>query len=185
MKITAQELKTQLESGRRFQMLDVRSAQEFAEGHVPCAVNLPMEEAETRLDDLSSHDPLVLICQSGRRAQMTCELLQAHRSEILLLEGGTTAWSSAGLPLVRTVRARLPLMRQVQIVVGPLVLGGALLAILVDPLFALVCAFFGAGLTVAGATGFCGLAALLGKLPWNRPVSRQAQGGADVSEAIL
>jgi hypothetical protein len=59
-------------------------------------------------------------------------------------------------------------MRQVQLVIGVLALTGSLLAIFVNPLFALLPAFLGAGLTLAGSTGWCGLALLLAKMPWNR-----------------
>ena len=58
-----------------------------------------------------------------------------------------------------------------QIVAGTLVLIGALLGWLVSPYFFGVSAFVGAGLTFAGISGFCGMARLLGYLPWNRPVA--------------
>jgi rhodanese-related sulfurtransferase len=167
--IQANELKTLQESGQRFQLIDVRSPREYAEGHLPCAVNLPVDEVESRLDDLHDHDPVILVCKSGSRAQLACELLAPHRNELLLLNGGTDAWEQLGYPVVRSVRARLPLMRQVQLAVGPLTLAGSLGAIFVQPMWALLAAAVGAGLTFAGATGWCGMAILLGKMPWNRP----------------
>jgi hypothetical protein len=60
-------------------------------------------------------------------------------------------------------------MRQVQIAAGSLVVLGQLLAWLVTPAFGLLSAFVGAGLIVAGVTGYCGMANLLGRLPYNRP----------------
>jgi hypothetical protein len=62
----------------------------------------------------------------------------------------------------------LPLDRQVQFTVGLGLLCASVLAWLVHPAFLLLVAFFGAGLTLAGATGFCGLARLLAWMPWNR-----------------
>ena len=62
----------------------------------------------------------------------------------------------------------LPLMRQVQLVIGVLALTGSVLAIAINPWFALIPAFLGAGLTMAGTTGWCGLAHLLAAMPWNR-----------------
>jgi hypothetical protein len=59
-------------------------------------------------------------------------------------------------------------MRQVQVVVGPLALTGSLLAVTLNPLWAILPAVIGAGLTVAGITGFCGMAKLLGLMPLNR-----------------
>lgn len=170
------ELKEALEGDRRLQVIDVRSPSEFAEAHVPGAVNVPMEEVDLRLADLHASDPVVLVCQSGTRAQMTCEALTAHRSDLHVLEGGTDAWVAAGLPVVGSRGARLPLIRQVHLVAGPVVLAASLLALAVDPRWALLSAFFGAGLTFAGATGFCGMGLLLAKAPWNR--RRAASGTA-------
>jgi len=59
-------------------------------------------------------------------------------------------------------------MRQVQIAAGLLILLGVLLGFLVDPLWFGLAAFVGAGLTVAGVTGWCGMARLLAVMPWNR-----------------
>jgi hypothetical protein len=59
-------------------------------------------------------------------------------------------------------------MRQVQIAAGALVLLGLLLALLLSPWFALLSAAVGAGLIFAGLSGFCGLAELLQRLPYNR-----------------
>lgn len=78
------------------------------------------------------------------------------------------AWLDAGLTVNRRESKVLPLMRQVQIVVGFLSATGALLALLVNPLFALIPLVLGSGLLFAGLTGFCGLAVLLAKMPWNQ-----------------
>ena len=88
---------------------------------------------------------------------------------------------AAGLPLERSERRGLPLMRQVQLIIGLCVLTGSILALAVHPNFALIPAFFGAGLTMAGSTGWCGLAILLSKMPWNRV---QCAGGGVKSCSI-
>lgn len=168
--ISASDLSSRLEAGARFQLIDVRSPQEYAAGHLPCAVNLPMEQVESRTADLNIHDPVVLICQSGTRANMTCAALQNERDDVLVLSGGTEAWEKAGMPLIGATGARLALIRQVHLVAGVLVLAGAVLALTVDPTWAYLTAFVGAGLTLAGATGFCGMAHILNIMPWNRPL---------------
>jgi len=71
--------------------VDVRSGSEFASGHIPGAINIPMEEIEARLDDLDLNLPIVLICQSGKRARMTASLLEPCQRQITVLEGGTKA----------------------------------------------------------------------------------------------
>ena len=83
-----------------------------------------------------------------------------------VLDGGVQAWRRARLPL-REGRKRLPVDRQVQLIAGVMVLTGVGLGLAVSPWFLALAAFFGAGLTFAGATGTCGLALLLMKLPWN------------------
>ncbi len=174
-KIDAGELKRRLESGERMQLIDVRSPREYSEAHLPGAVNMPIEEVDARLDDMHSHDPVVLVCQSGNRACMAHALLEHHREDLIVLEGGTTGWQKAGFGVIRAAAATLPLMRQVQLVVGPLSLVGSVLAIVVDPKWALLSGFIGLGLTIAGASGFCGMASLLALLPWNRPGRLQSK----------
>ncbi|WP_245444211.1 YgaP-like transmembrane domain [Microvirga sp. KLBC 81] len=60
-----------------------------------------------------------------------------------------------------------------QIGTGSLAFLGTLLGLLVSPWFLIVPAFVGAGLTVAGITGFCGMARILMRAPWNRAVYAQ------------
>jgi rhodanese-related sulfurtransferase len=88
--------------------------------------------------------------------------------EAYVLEGGIDAWIAAGLPTEHDRKAPLEIMRQVQIVAGMLVLAGVALGATVSPGFLLLSGFVGAGLTFAGATGFCGMARLLALAPWNR-----------------
>ena len=84
------------------------------------------------------------------------------------MEGGTQAWIDAGLPVNRGESGVLPLMRQVQITVGFISAAGAVLALTVNPRFAVIPLVAGCGLLFAGLTGFCGLALLLAKMPWNK-----------------
>jgi hypothetical protein len=92
------------------------------------------------------------------------------------------AWRRAGLP-VREGRKRLPVDRQVQMIAGLMVLTGVALGLTVSPWFLAVSAFFGAGLTFAGATGTCGRALLLMKMPWNRPLAPPSEGPGAVCAA--
>ena len=150
------------------QLVDVRSASEFASGHIPGAVNIPMDQIESRLDDLRPDTPLVLICQMGKRARMTASLLEPCRYQIVVLEGGTQAWIQAGFPVVSNLRTRWSLERQVRLGAGVLVLAGAVLAVMVNLRWLILSAFVGLGLTFAGFTDFCPMAVFLEKMPWNR-----------------
>lgn len=73
---------------------------------------------------------------------------------------------AAGLPIVAN-RAAPDIMRQVQTIAGSLILLGVLAGWLVSPWFYLIDVMVGAGLLTAGLTGFCGMARLLAKMPWN------------------
>src|SRR6516164_11096755 len=101
---TLQELRRSLRSGDNIGVLDVRSAAEFATGHIPGAVNIPMEQVESRLEDLPQ-GPLVLICESGKRAEIVAGWLTRGR-DVTLLEGGTRAWRDAGYPLIACAPCR-------------------------------------------------------------------------------
>ena len=148
-------------------VIDVREPEEYASGHIAGSHNVPLGRlTESPLPD----GPLVLVCQSGTRSGRGLEQLRSAGAGQALsdLAGGLPAWQEAGLPLERFAGAPLPLMRQVQITAGSLVLLGLTLATLVAPAWILLSWFAGAGLVFAGFSGFCGLALLLARLPWNR-----------------
>lgn len=149
------------------QLVDVRSPSEFATGHIPGAVNIPMDQIESRLADLLPNAALVLVCQMGQRARLTAELLEPCRRQIAVLDGGTSAWIQAGLPTVANVKTRWSLERQVRLGAGLLVLTGATLALILNPNWLFLSAFVGLGLTFAGFTDICPMAEFLRKLPWN------------------
>lgn len=118
--------------------------------------------------------PLVLVCQSGNRSArgMQALLQQGHPHPVTDLEGGMGSWQQAGYPVRRLANAPLPLMRQVQIAAGGLVLLGLILSQVLAPPWILLSWFVGAGLVFAGVTGFCGMARLLSLMPWNRVAVR-------------
>jgi rhodanese-related sulfurtransferase len=163
-------------------LVDVRSGTEFASGHIPGAVNIPMEQIEARLDDLGSNVPVILVCQAGKRARMAAGLLEPCHRQIKVLDGGTKAWIDAGLPVVASVKTRWSLERQVRLGAGLLVPAGAILAPTVSPLWVLLCGFVGAGLTFAGLTDICGMGIVLAKMPWNK-VSQCRIAGPDTEQS--
>jgi rhodanese-related sulfurtransferase len=148
-------------------LVDVRSASEFASGHIPGAVNIPMDQIEARVDDLDHNLPIVLICQTGKRARMTAGLLEPCGRQVAVLDGGTKAWINAGLPVVASVRTRWSLERQVRLGAGLLVLTGVILALTANQRWLFLCGFAGLGLTFAGLTDICAMGIILEKMPWN------------------
>ncbi len=110
--------------------------------------------------------PIYVICQGGTRSGKACQAL-AGRVQVVDVEGGTKAWASAGLPVVRGRKA-MSLERQVRIVAGSLVVLGAVLALAVHEYFVLLSGFVGAGLVFAGITDSCAMGTMLAKMPWNQ-----------------
>jgi rhodanese-related sulfurtransferase len=163
-----------LATGQSPQLLDVRTPPEFAAAHIPGATLIPLDCL--RPADYLKHHPagksIYVICQSGARARKAIESFEACGCpDAVLIEGGTQAWIDAGLPVNRGESNVLPIMRQVQIVVGSLSVLGSLLALAVSAWFALIPVFLGSGLLFAGITGTCGMALLLARMPWNRSQS--------------
>jgi rhodanese-related sulfurtransferase len=114
---------------------------------------------------------LVFHCKSGNRTIQNATQIAAGMPadiESYILDGGIDAWKKAGLPITIDRSAPIPIMRQVQIVAGSLVVLGAIFGATVTPGFYLLSAFVGAGLVFAGVTGICGMARVLDLMPWNR-----------------
>lgn len=82
--------------------IDVRSATEFASGHVPDAINIPREKIVERIAEIEKFKdrPLILNCASGMRSSSACgELKKRGYEKVFNLSGGVGAWAQAGLPI--------------------------------------------------------------------------------------
>ncbi|MFM5922586.1 MAG: rhodanese family protein [Novosphingobium sp.] len=162
------EVHARLAAGKAV-LVDIREADEFARVHVEGAVSQPLsrwEQAHLTVDPAAD---AIFTCRSGMRTQGACERLAGRvNGEAYVLDGGLNAWIKAGLPVREDRKAPLEIMRQVQIAAGLLILAGVLLGTFLAPPWYSLAAFVGAGLTLAGATGFCGMARLLMLMPWNR-----------------
>ncbi|MCS6969931.1 MAG: rhodanese-like domain-containing protein [Planctomycetota bacterium] len=154
-------------------IIDVRTPSEYAAGHIPGAINLPLDRLSC--DQVPKADTIYVVCQGGVRSRKACEQLVAGGlAGVTDVLGGTNAWRNAGLPLEGDGRAVFGVERQVRCVVGLGVLAGSALAAFVHPWWAGLSAFFGAGLVFAGLTNLCPLANLLAAMPWNRSGSAPA-----------
>lgn len=171
MKVQAKQVQQDLQTGKRVALIDVRTPVEHEEVRIPGSRLMPLDKLDPAAVKAAAegNERCVLICRSGKRAEQAFEKLRAAGCENLaILDGGVSEWESSGLPLERSTRKHLPLMRQVQLIIGLLALTGSVLALAVNKNFAIIPAILGAGLTMAGATGWCGLAILLSKMPWNK-----------------
>jgi glyoxylase-like metal-dependent hydrolase (beta-lactamase superfamily II)/rhodanese-related sulfurtransferase len=175
--IPPRDLQALREERREVFLLDVRSPLEFESERIDGAVNIPLEVLDARLEDVPDETDVVVVCRTGVRATIAAETLGRAGRRARVLDGGVQAWRRARLPM-REGRKRLAVDRQVQLIAGTMVLTGVALGTLVNPWFLAISAFFGAGLTFAGATGTCALARVLFKMPWNRPGALPPEAGA-------
>ncbi|MEM9908294.1 MAG: rhodanese-like domain-containing protein [Cyanobacteria bacterium P01_D01_bin.44] len=99
--ITPDELITLIETDSPPAILDVRTPAEYAEGHVPGAVNIHFREISNRLDEVAALDQqkIVVYCERGIRASIAETTLEAAGYEVLQLEGDIVGWRSSGLPI--------------------------------------------------------------------------------------
>jgi phage shock protein E len=82
-------------------LLDVRTPEEFAAGHIPGAVNIPYDQVAARLSAIPKNDEVVLYCHSGRRAGLAAEVLAANGyTKLAHLEGDMQGWQNASRPVV-------------------------------------------------------------------------------------
>ncbi|MCJ8168053.1 rhodanese-like domain-containing protein [Atopomonas sediminilitoris] len=84
-------------------LLDVRSPNEYAAGHIPGAHNISHEQLAARLNELSAYQqqPVVVYCHSGARTRMAISQLEAAGfSQVLHLQGDFIEWRGAGRPVV-------------------------------------------------------------------------------------
>jgi rhodanese-related sulfurtransferase len=153
-------------------LVDVREPDEHARERIEGAGLHPLSRFQPGAVRAAPGDRVVLHCRSGRRSADAARMLgtlSAAGVHVHSLRGGIEAWKQAGLPVKLDTRVSgMSVMRQVQLTIGACVLAGSALAWFVDPRFVAVPAFFGAGLCFAGLTGTCGLAAVIGWMPWNR-----------------
>jgi hydroxyacylglutathione hydrolase len=83
-------------------VLDVREKEEYAEGHIPGAVNIYVGELEKRLGEVPSDHPVVSVCSTGNRSGLGASILsRGSFKKVYNLIGGMTAWKEKGYPTKR------------------------------------------------------------------------------------
>ncbi len=80
-------------------VLDVREDDEYAAGHVPGAVHVPMAQVPQQLAELPQDRRVLVICQSGNRSRQVVEFLRAQGVDAVNVAGGTGGWAARGWPL--------------------------------------------------------------------------------------
>jgi rhodanese-related sulfurtransferase len=86
-------------------VVDVREPGEYAAGHVPGALNIPLSQVATRIDEIPSGDVVYVVCASGNRSKAGADLISRTGREAYSVAGGTAAWQRSGRPVTTGSRA--------------------------------------------------------------------------------
>ena len=94
------ELYERMQANEPLTVIDVRSSNEYAGGHIAGARLLPLPTVRQRSDELPTDGPIVCVCRSGARSQAACEQLAGMGfTNTINLTGGMIAWQRNGLPV--------------------------------------------------------------------------------------
>ena len=97
--VSVQDLKTAVDSGAY--VLDVRTPEEFAGGHIASAINLPLDQVEARSSEVPSDKPVYVICRSGNRSKQASDILKKAGKDVKNVGGGMNDWAAAGYPVTQ------------------------------------------------------------------------------------
>lgn len=149
--------------------INVCTPAEYNEQHIKGVRNLPLDTLKNNISDLNKKQTIYIHCRSGNRGRQAIETLQnlGVTAELVNVEGGLMAWQEAGYATA-SFTSRLPIMRQVFIGAGSLVLLGLFFGYFINQTYLLISLFVSLGLLTSGITGWCGMAILLSKMPWNK-----------------
>tara|TARA_R110001592_G_scaffold29350_5_gene106529 strand:+ start:1301 stop:1831 length:531 start_codon:yes stop_codon:yes gene_type:complete len=156
-------------------LIDVREPDEFKESHIAYAISVPLSVLEVgfQMLEIPAKKTILFQCLKGSRGQMACERIQglgSCQNKIINIEGGIEAWKAQGLPIIEssTSSANISIFRQVQIIIGFLIALCVVIGFTGVQIAFVLAGILGAALCFAGLTGWCGLAMILSKMPWNK-----------------
>jgi len=86
-------------TGAEHLLIDVRTPEEFADGHIPGAINISVQTLADRLDEVPRGVPVVVYCRSGNRSAQASQILAQAGYETIYDLGSIGAWQQAGLPI--------------------------------------------------------------------------------------
>lgn len=78
-------------------LVDVRTAGEFFGGHIPSALNIPLDQLSRRIGEIPQGKPVIVVCATGNRSKAGADILvRSGYTEVYNLKGGTMAWMMSG-----------------------------------------------------------------------------------------
>lgn len=99
--LTVQELKERLDRRDSLMILDVRTDEEWDEGHIEDALHVYVGHLEERLHEIAIDEPIAVICSVGNRGSLGASILRrAGRVEVFNVLGGMMAWQKADYPII-------------------------------------------------------------------------------------
>jgi len=99
--VTFEEAKSLVESNVSLIIVDVRTREEYDSGHVEDAILIPISELESRINELSKEEELLIYCRTGNRSSNSVNILKANGyTKIFHMNDGIIAWIQAGYPTV-------------------------------------------------------------------------------------
>lgn len=90
-----QDVENRLRRGEALFLLDVREPDEWAAGHVAGALNLPLSQLAGRLHELEPGRETIVMCRSGGRSGLACELLSEKGFRVVNMTGGLNNWTGS------------------------------------------------------------------------------------------
>lgn len=88
-----------VENLANYYVIDIRAAEDYAKGHIPGSVNIPMATMGEAIPTLPTDKTLVLVCYTGRTGNQTTGVLRMAGFDALALRGGHEEWVNAGLEI--------------------------------------------------------------------------------------
>lgn len=88
-------------------LLDVRTPEEFAQGHLPGAVLIPHDQLAARLDEIDRDRWVLVYCRSGKRAGIAQDILEEAGIEVRQVEGSWLRWQAEDRPVQVPAKAEV------------------------------------------------------------------------------
>jgi rhodanese-related sulfurtransferase len=99
--ISVSDARAMMQSSSNLLVVDVRTTEEYVQGHLKGAINIPLSALPLRINGLDRNRPILVYCQTGiRSAQASSFLVRAGFTKVYNLEGGITEWINSGYPTI-------------------------------------------------------------------------------------